>query len=115
MSLNTSVSALNAFSDRLGVQANNIANVNTNEFKKGRTLMQETEPSGVRNTYDRVDTPGPLVSQSTGTGQDIVELSNVELAEEMPQMNVSLRGLQSNTAAVRTEDEMLGTILDMKA
>ena len=39
-SVGSSLSALNAFGTKMGVISNNIANVESEEFKKSRTLME---------------------------------------------------------------------------
>lgn len=109
--ISTSLSGIRAFTDRTGVQANNIANVNTDEFKRGRTLMSETVPAGVQNRYERVNTPGPQRIEQGG----VVEGSNTELAEEIPQNMISQRGMQSNITALKTQNEMMGTVLDLLA
>ncbi|MHC4871764.1 MAG: flagellar basal body rod C-terminal domain-containing protein [Planctomycetota bacterium] len=113
--MNTAVSALNALSQRHAVHANNVANVNTDEFNKGRTLAQEQTPYGVSNTFETVDTQGPLRVENVSGTEAVIEGSNVELAEEMPNDMVTQRSFEANAAMVRTEDEMLGTILDMIA
>lgn len=115
MSISASLSGLNSFSSRLNVQANNIANVNTDGYKKSLTDMRDVKPEGVRNTYQKVDTPGGLRVDETAKGTELTETSNVELEEEMPQMMVSQRGFEANTAAVKTQDEMLGTLIDVIA
>lgn len=111
----TGAAALNAFGARLNVQANNIANVNTDGFKKSRTDMKDVAPEGVRNTYQQIDTPGGVRIEETEQGSKAVETSNVEIAEEMPQMMVSQRGFEANLATVRTKDQMLGTLIDIVA
>ncbi len=113
MELQGSVSGIKAFAGHLDVTANNVANINTDEFKKGRALQVETEAEGVRNVYDIVDTPGPQAPDpSTG---DTVELSNTELAEEVPNMMIAQHASAANIAAVRTRDQMLGQLLDIFA
>ncbi|MBN2711305.1 MAG: flagellar biosynthesis protein FlgC [Planctomycetes bacterium] len=113
--LNASLSALQAFGNRQAIQANNIANVNTDGFKKQRGLMQEQLLQGVSLTVDRVDIAGPVRVDQTAQGPDEVEMSNTELSEEIPETMINQRSLEANADMVRTQDEMLGTILDMKA
>ena len=76
------LSALRAFGEKLGVTSNNIANINTNGFKKSRAILEETGSSGVTVSISRVNTPGdPLpVDGDTGKPQ---ESSNVDVGEEM--------------------------------
>ena len=113
MALNTSVSALRAISTASAVGANNVANINTEGFDRSRVTFAETQPAGVEvAATDRVDTQGPLRVNAAG---DTVELSNTDLARETTGDITRLRSFQSNTAAVRTQDEMLGTLIDLKA
>ena len=49
----TTLSALNAFSVKSQVTANNVANVNTDEFKKSRVDFVEGNPSGVDVTISQ--------------------------------------------------------------
>ena len=41
------------------------------------------------------------------------ELSNVELAEELPEMIMVRHGYSANLEAVKAQDDMLGTVLDI--
>lgn len=115
VSFNASISALQAYGNRQAITAHNVANVNTDGFNKQRGQLQEQVPSGVSLTVDTVDTQGAIRMDQTAKGEDLVETSNTELAEEMPNMIVDQRSFEANTAVVRTQDEMLGSLLDIKA
>jgi len=104
--LDSAGSALRAFGTRLNVTADNVANVRTDGFKKGLTVIEEAPEGGVRAKVGRSDTPGPLDPQ---TGKP---LSNVDLAEETVDQIPTDIGYKANTAVMRTEDEMLGSLLD---
>lgn len=41
--------------------------------------------------------------------------SNTDLTREIPSMMVSQRATEVNTAPIKTQDQMIGTLLDMKA
>ena len=45
--VNSTISALQANKTRLGVTADNIANVNTDEFKKSRAILKEGDRKSV--------------------------------------------------------------------
>ena len=64
---NTTLSALRAFEQKFQVTANNIANVNTDGFKKSRILLKDDYPAGVEAVIDRVDTPGFLRPAEDGS------------------------------------------------
>ena len=58
--LNATVSALHAFEQKLGVTAGNIANVNTDGYKKYRAISQEGQYGTVEVTARRDETGIPL-------------------------------------------------------
>ena len=112
--LNAALSALGAYEKKLEVAANNIANVNTEGFKKSRAVFQEADPSGVIVTLSRVNTPGSPFLPMDGTGE-IRESSNVDLAEEIVDLHTTQYGFQANLKTLKTEDEMLGSLFDILA
>ena len=110
------VSALNAIQTRTQSTANNTANVNSDGFKKTRVTLLEADTGGggVSANVQRVETPGPLVYEPTQQGDTLVEKSNVELSEELPQMMIDRRAYQANIKTIQAQDEMLGSLLDIK-
>ena len=108
--ISSSLSGLFAFSRKMSVATGNIANVNTDEYKKTvATIVEDTKGlPGVRT--EKPDTPGPVAQETDGT---LRELSNVELAEEFPQMMISQRGYDANIGALKAQDEMVGSLLDI--
>lgn len=111
--LSNAVSALGAFGKKMGVIADNVANVNSEGFKKSRALLQEAEPGGVRVVISRVETPGPVVVEQTSEGTEQRELSNVHLEEEIPNALLTEKMFAANTKVVKTEEEMIGSVLDI--
>ena len=108
------MSALRAFGVKQQSVADNTANVNTDGFKKTRVTMREGQNSQVEPVVQRINTPGPLAYEPTGDGYEMVEKSNVELSEEIPQMLVNKRYFEANIKTIQAQDEMLGTLLDIK-
>ena len=78
----TTLSALRAFGRKFQVTANNIANVNTDGFKKSRADLKDNHPAGVEAVITRIDTPGFLRPAEDGS-PEMRESSNVELEEEL--------------------------------
>jgi len=109
----SAISALSAFGKRMGVIADNVANVESDGFKKSRALMQEQEPGGVRVTISRVETAGPRVVEETTEGLEERELSNVNLEQEIPDALLTEKMFTANTKVVKTEEEMIGSVLDI--
>jgi flagellar hook-associated protein FlgK len=110
--LGTALSALNAFGRKLGVSAHNIANVNTEGFKKRRVILEEAEPSGVTATITRVDTSGFPILSSEGPGNKMEESSNVSLDEEIVNLKTAQHGYQANWKTVKAAEETLGSLFD---
>lgn len=113
--ISAGVSALNAIQTRVQSTANNTANVNSDGYKRTRVTLVEGEVQGaVSANVQRVETAGPLVYEATEEGETLVEKSNVELTEELPKMLIDRRAFQANLKTIRAQDEMLGSLLDIK-
>ncbi|THB70108.1 MAG: flagellar biosynthesis protein FlgG [Desulfovibrio sp.] len=124
MRVDANLQALTALSVGTAVTANNIANVNTDEFKHSRAHL-ETGPDGQGVSVAEIresTTPGPLKptlttveDPTTGyveTEYQYVEGSNTDLAREMVNLSVYQRAYEANVAAIRTWDEMTGTMIN---
>ena len=110
--INSAASAVNAFSSKMSVTANNVANVNTDGFKKFRVTLNEGHSGGVEASISQVDTPG-FTKQITDNGRlKEVESSNVDLGEEMTESISTQTGHNANLKTIKAHDEMLGTLLD---
>ncbi len=116
MSFSVSLSGLQAAQLKMDVTANNTANVLSAGFKKSRTvnLANSAQVGGVRAEIQQVDAQGISGPVDPATGEPI-EPSNVDLAEEMVNMIVSGRTFKANLQTLRTEDAMLGHIIDVIA
>lgn len=112
--MNTALSGLQATSTRVNTTANNVANLNTDGFKKSRVVLAEQVPQGVKATVEKVETPGSVVQEQTSDGMEYVEKSNVDLVEEMPSMMLSQHTYSANLKTLQTADEMTATLLDIK-
>jgi len=112
-SVNSTISALQAYKTRLGVTADNIANVNTAEFKKSRTTLKEGVNGDVQVDINRVNTPGHRYQELEGDQLIEKEGSNVSLEEEIPEMMVTQRTYEANLKVLQTQNKMLGTLLDI--
>ncbi len=75
---------------------------------QGQNIYLPTDASGVPTT-------GTAGLNGNGTiGQGYLEMSNVNVAEEMVNMIVSQRAYEINSKAVTASDEMLQTANDLK-
>lgn len=107
-------SGLTAFATQVAVTAHNVVNVNTNGFKKSRTEFVALETGGVRPVIQKNEMAGPVILNDTGNGAAKLELSNVDLGEEVVNLIIGQRGFEANLQTIKTADEMLGTLLDIK-
>ncbi|MDQ5984467.1 MAG: hypothetical protein CSYNP_00162 [Syntrophus sp. SKADARSKE-3] len=112
--MSIALTGLGTFRKKLEVSANNTVNANTDGFKKSRVDMTAAYPDGVKVTISRVDTPGALV-HADGSDTAMKESSNVSLEEETVTQLTAKQLFETNIKVVQTEDEMTGTLLDIKA
>jgi flagellar basal body rod protein FlgG len=92
-----------------------VANVDSDRFKKTKVTLLEGDPQGVTVHLQKIEDPGPMVYEQTNEGQKLVEKSNVNLTEELPNLILSRKFYQANIKGIQTEDEMLGNLLDTKS
>ncbi len=111
--ISSSLSALTAARKKMGVTANNIANVNTDEFKKSRVSLSEGSDGGVTAAVDVVDTPG--IPKETVKNDRLVqtESSNVDLAEEISELIPTTTMYGANLKTLQTEQDMIGSLIDI--
>jgi flagellar basal-body rod protein FlgC len=113
--LNTTLSALQAFGQKLGITAGNIANVNTNGYKKSKAVLEEGRHGEVEVREQRMETPGLPLEPHWSDEPTVRESSNVALEEEIPELITTVYGFKANLKTVKAEDEMLGHLLDTVA
>jgi flagellar hook protein FlgE len=114
-SVGNTISSLSAHATKLAVTANNVANVETEGFKKSRAVLQEGSNGAVQVQIDQVNTPGPLIQEDGADQYTAVEMSNVDLSEEIPQTMLTQIGYEANLVMIKTADETLGSVLDILA
>ena len=110
----SALSGLTAFSTQIDVTAHNVANVNTDGFKKSRTEFVALETGGVLPVIQKNESAGPMILNLTGYGPAQFELSNVDLGEEVINQIIGQRGFEANLQVLKTVDDMLGRMLDIK-
>lgn len=112
--IHTALSGLAAFGKQIEVVAHNVANLNTDGFKKSRTEFLEVQTGGVLPVVKKDDASGPTVLRDTGGVQVSIELSNVDLGEESVQQIVAQRSFEANLQTIKTGNSLLGSVLDLK-
>jgi flagellar hook protein FlgE len=111
--IKNNISALDALGKQMGVTANNIANADSEGFKKSRGVITEGQNNSVEIEISKVESPGPIVSEMIEGEPVEKEMSNVDLTEEIPKTIPTQRNYEANIKAIQTRDEMLGSILDI--
>jgi len=111
--VNSTVSALQAYKTQMEVASNNVANINTEEFKKSKATLKDGHNGDVQVEVNRVNTPGHRYQELEGDQMVEKESSNVDLAEEFPQMMVTQHAYEANMKVLQAQDKMLGTALDI--
>ncbi len=91
-----SVSDLLSYQKKLGVTANNIANMNTENFKPSDAVPNESLGGGVYVTIRQLDLPG------------------MDIAKEMVDLMITKNGVQSNIKSIQTDEEITRSILNIK-
>ncbi len=115
ITFNTAVSSIRAHERKMGTTANNVANVNTNGFKRERAVLQEGANGDVQVRVRREDTPTPTDPLAPDAPDVEKSLSNVDLADEMPSLVSTSVGYKVNLQVVRARDDMIGNLLDIMA
>jgi len=110
LSVNNTISALNALATRQAVSSNNIANVDATKFKKSTVILEAGQTGTVSSQTQQVTTPGVVINQPDGS---VTELSNVDLGQELVGMIPTQRGYEANLKALQVNQEMEDTTLDL--
>ena len=112
----SSVAGINAFFKKMNVTANNVANINTDNFKRGIAKITE-DKNGLPETVITTDrTPGLEYPDQPGEPGGISrEMSNVNYADEAVSMIEARIGVKANVNALRTAGDTFGWFLDVMA
>ncbi len=121
------LSGMTAFSTGTLINAHNVANGQTKDYRAVRADFNEgTNRNGVEVSVDEdramrsvsgdvVDITVPT-SQNDETSQnmDNPNPNDVDYAREFSSSVIYQRGFEANAATIQTQDEMVGATLDMK-
>ncbi len=107
-----SIAGTRAFGKKLGNAAGNIANCNTDGYKRTEAVITEDQAGLPEVTLSAVDRPGVIYADTDGTRR---ETSNVDLSEEMTQMLIARRAYEANIVALKAQDETVKSVLDIFA
>lgn len=101
ISLSSLISGIKAAITRHDVTAHDVANINTPGYEERVPHQVETKPAGTE------------ISHISRTPNPSSETSNTDLAEETKEQIINKRALQANVQGIKTQDEMLGEVIDL--
>ena len=101
MNISNNISSIQSHQTMMNTNANNVANVNSDGFIPKDTRMSDTGGSVTANTR---------LADDNGSKR-----SQTDLAKELTDQIVVEDATAVNVTAIKTQDEMLGTLLDIKA
>lgn len=113
--ISSAVSGLQAYSQKTQATANNVANMNTDGFQRDVVTFSSQVPQGVSANVTKDLSPGAQVEENTGSGTEMVEQSNTELATEMTDLITERNGLSANIKTLQTTDQMMQSLIDIRA
>jgi flagellar basal-body rod protein FlgC len=113
--VNSALSGLQAFGTKMNSNANNIANVSSEGYKKSRVTLANQAPQGVKASVETIDSPGTMRLEETNNGSELVELSNVDPAKELPDSQINASFYQANLKTLQTVDKMTESLVNIKA
>ena len=99
VNFSANVSSLIAHQDFANANANNVANVNTDGFVPTQTTLSDAGGS-VQANFTKADDNGSSLSQT-------------DLTRELTDQVIIQNGHEVQGTAIRTQDEMLGSLLDI--
>jgi flagellar basal body rod protein FlgG len=109
----SALSGIQAGGRILSVGAHNIANAQTESFKRTRALPEESSAGGgVRVTLQTDERPGPQFLSSHNSFS-LREGSNVDLSEEIISNLQAVNLIEANMASMRIQGKVLGSLLDI--
>ena len=102
MNVSNNISSIQAHTTMLNTSGHNVANINTDKFVPGDTRITNSSNSSVTAYNVNADDNGSTKSQT-------------DLAKEIPDQIIAQDATSVNVTAIKTQDEMFGTLLDIKA
>lgn len=101
MNISNNLASIQAHQSMMNTSANNVANINTDGFIPSGTNITNSQSTPQAKTF-RADDNGSLQSQTN-------------LTKEIVDQVVAQDATEANVKAIRSQDEILGSLLDIKA
>lgn len=100
MNISNNISSIQAHQTLLNTSANNVANLNSDGFIPSNTRISDANGSPKANTE---------LAQDSGSTK-----SQTDLTTEIPNQMIAQESVALNVTAIKTQDEMFGSLLDIK-
>lgn len=110
--MSASLAGLFAFSKKVAVTANNVANFTTDGYKRTEAIISEGSQGEPEVILRKIETPGPIIQYPEEPPR---EHSNVDLSQEIPQLVIAQRGYEANLKFLDAQGDMLKATLDILA
>ena len=101
MNISSNISSIKAHQTMMNTSGNNVANVNSDGYVPRDTMISGAEDSVTAN-----------IREGSDSGS---KMSQTDLAKELTSQIVAEDTVAVNVSAIKTQDEMLGSLLDIKA
>ena len=108
-SVNSAVSAIRAAEQQQAVSAHNVANSNTDGYKRSVATTEEDAHGGVNVSIRKDNTPAPTYNKR---GKE-VEPSNVDQARETVDQIHARALFEANVESLKAYEETQETVVDM--
>ena len=112
-SMASAISGIRSGGKIFSVGAHNIANAQTENFKRTRAILEESSAGGgVSVTLQADERPG-LKFPSSETSFSLREGSNVDPGKEIISNLQAVNLIEANMASIRIQEKVLGSLLDI--
>ncbi len=112
MNISNNISSIQAHQTMMNTNANNIANVNTDGFSPSDTKISNSGDSIVAN--NRKSSNSSFLKNQNEEKTLENKSSETNLTKEISDQVIIEKAIAANVTAIKTQDEMLGSLLDIK-
>jgi len=98
MNINTNISSINAHTTMLNNSAKNIANMNSDNYVKNKTEIVSN-----KNNIEAI------------TNKETNPYSDIDLLKDTTDQIISYQAISANTVAIKTQNSVADTLLDIYA
>ena len=102
MNISSNMASINSHQTMMNTSANNVANLNTDGFRPSDTRISNSDGSSPQAST--------RLSADTGSTR-----SQTDVAKELTDQIIAQDVTAVNVSSMKTQDEMLGSLLDVKA